>query len=575
MTGELFINGYDVYREFGITPLRGTFDEVMKPVSVKSPLTVELENEPGEIALFPNQLTLLQARDFTIPLAIVAYNSNDFLDKKARFESLVQSGTFLMFFPKINLAMTCYFKECTQNTQLEPIKINAVHRVSAIVNLQLREPNPYERGLTKENHAYGVLIDDNQANPDLTRIGNADMAKAAVVNEQAIQGTLDGAGYLKRFNKANGLYYADGTHSIIDGSAGNVVTHMPPFYFLVEPVTETTNKLWVSPYPIPGFRQHTGFTIGSFKASVNNVAAFGKPANSLWSVANATAAFRGGNNDPANDALEKGFLGKPRTSINRTNFRAYAQNQGVDYGLINYDAHAALFMLFITKYASFHSQKAVSAKVNGYYAGGLGSGLTTVSSTDWSAYNGYYPLVKCGLTLGLGLTDGEVAKVISAFNASGDVTVKQNSFMGIEGVFGDLWEHIQGINLIKQTEAQGGKNMAYVYSGNVYEDAVTDKYVRSFEFATAASNYIKNMVLGQYFDIMPKVVGSGASSSTYIPDYYYNDQVTGARVLIRSGYAYYGSAAGLAHAYTNLTATTAAANLGSRLGFYGRVRPGL
>lgn len=191
MTGELYINGIDVYREFGITPIKGTFNEVMKPISVKSPLTVELENEHGEVTLFPNNMTLLEARDFTIPLAIVAYNSNDFFDKKARFESMLQSGTFLMFFPKINLAMTCYLKDVTQYTQLEPVQVNASKRVSAVINLSLREPNPYVRGLNKEEHAYGVVIDENQPNPDLQRIGNEDMAKNAVVNELAVQGTLD------------------------------------------------------------------------------------------------------------------------------------------------------------------------------------------------------------------------------------------------------------------------------------------------------------------------------------------------------------------------------------------------
>ena len=306
MTGELYINGVDVYREFGVTPLRGTFDEVMKPVSTKSPLAVELESEHGEKVFFPKDMALLAARDFTLPLAIVAFNGNDFLNKKARFEAFLNRGTFWMFFPAINLAIRCYYSECTQYTQLEPIRINASRRVSAIVNLKLREPNPGQRGLNKEEHAYGVIIDELQANPDLVRIGNDEMAKEAVVNDLAIQGTLYN-GYLRRFDKINGLYYADGTPSVIDGSAGDIVTHMPPFYFLVEDVSATVHKLWVSPYPVPGFRKHPGFTLGATKAVVNNTPVFGFGSNSLWSVVNSSEAFRGGNNSSTNDALEKGF----------------------------------------------------------------------------------------------------------------------------------------------------------------------------------------------------------------------------------------------------------------------------
>lgn len=575
MTGELYINGIDVYREFGITPIKGTFNEVMKPISVKSPLTVELENEHGEVTLFPNNMTLLEARDFTIPLAIVAYNSNDFFDKKARFESMLQSGTFLMFFPKINLAMTCYLKDVTQYTQLEPVQVNASKRVSAVINLSLREPNPYVRGLNKEEHAYGVVIDENQPNPDLQRIGNEDMAKNAVVNELAVQGTLDQYGYLKRFNKTNGLLYADGSTSIVDGSAGNVITHMPPFYYLVEDVSATVHKLWVSPYPIPGFDMHPGFTTGCFKAAVNNAAVFGKPANSLWSVINSDIKFRGGNNDPTNDALEKGFLGKARTMLSRTNFRAYAQNQGPDYGLIDYNTHIALYMLFITKYATLNSQKAVSGKINGYYSGGLGSGLTSVNGTDWSNYNGYYPLVKCGLALQMGMVDGEIEHVIHDFNAGGDLIVKINNFMGIENPFGDLWEWTQGINIWKQTVEEGDKFLAYIYDNNIYEDSITDKYSRIFEFGKTGDGWLRRIVLGRYFDMLGIEIENGASSSTYFCDRFYNDLTPARRGLLRGGTANYGASAGLAYAGTAGAASGADALVGSRLGYYGRVRPGL
>lgn len=574
MTGELFINGIDVYREFGITPLRGTFDEVMKPVQTKSPLSVELENENGETVIFPNSMALLAARDFTLPLAIVAYNSNDFLDKKSRFEAFLQQGTFMMFFPVINLGLTCYFSECTQYSQLEPVKVNATRRVSAIVNLKLREPNPASRGLNKEEHAYGVVIDEEQANPDLERIGNEDMAKAAVVNELAIQGTLDGYGYLKRFNKTNGLLYADGTPSIVDGSAGDIATHMPPFYYLVEDISNTVHKLWVSPFPIPGFRTHPGFTLGCTKAVVNNAPAFGKPANALWSVVNESTTFRGGNNSSANDELEKGLLGKARTALSRTSFWNYAQNKGPDYGMIDYNAHVGLILLFVTKYATRYSQKAVSEKVNGFFAGGLGNGLTTVNSTDWTNYNGQYPLVKTGITLGLGLKDGEVSKVISNFNAGGDVPVKQNSFLGIEGVFGDLWEWTQGINIWKQTLEEGDKFMAYIYDKGQYEDVITDKYSRSFEIAKT-EGWLRKIVMGEHFDVLGKETGNGASSSTYFTDYFYNNTSLGLRGLLRGGNADHGSNAGLAFAYPNNTASNANAYIGSRLGFYGRVRPGL
>lgn len=570
MTGEMLVNGVDVYREFGVTPLRGTFDEVMKPVSAKKPLAVEIENEDGEEVYFPGDIALLAARDFTIPLAIVAYNSDDFFAKKLAFERLLRTGAFLMFFPKVNFGVTCYFSECNQYTQLEGIQIGATKRVSAVLNLKLREPNPANRQLTKETFAYGVVIDESIADPTLGRIGNDEMAKAAAVNELAIQGTLEN-GYLKRFKKDNGLQYEDGTTSIVDGSAGDVVSHMPDFYVMVETISATKHNVWVSPYPIPGFYKQTGFTIGSFKAAVNNASIYGAPANALWSVMNPSATFRGGNNDATNDALAKGYLQKARTLLSRTQFRAYAQNRGANYGMMDWNAHNVMMLLFMTKYATLNSQLPVSAPVNGFYAGGLGDGLSTVVSADWSAYNGYYPLAKIGQTLSKGLVDGEMSYTLSSFNAAGDLIVKLNSFMGIENPFGDIWEWIQGINIWKQTVAEGDQYLALLYALNKYADDTTG-YDEAIAI-TKNQGWLKSVILQQKFSLLAKEVGG--SSSTYFSDYFYNDTGLGLWGFLRSGDANYGAYDGLACASANSAPSNANTAVGSRLGFYGRVRPGL
>jgi hypothetical protein len=573
MTGELLIDGYDVYREYGVTPLRGTFNEVMRPVNVKSPLKIEIENQDGEEIYFPDNNTLIASREITIPVALVAYNANDFLSKKRKFEELLRKGMFFMYFSKIDTGMNCYLVDFQQYTQLEDIEIGQQKRVSATLNIKLKEPNPANRGLNKDTHAYGVVIDETQSNPDLERVGNDEMAKAALVNELAVQGTLQN-GYLKRFQKDNGLRYEDGTPSITDGSAGNVVTHMPPFYFLNEQVTATKSNLYVSPYPVEGFTWHPGFTLGSFKASMNNTSVFGKPADTLWSVINTSTIFRGGNNDPTNDNLQKGYLGKPRTSQDRTDFWNAAQNQGSNYGIIGYHAHQALIMLFVTKYATLLSQKAVitTKDANGFYHGGLGAGVTTVISSEWSNYNGYNPLVQTGITLSLGLTDGEVDYTITDFNVSGDITVKQNSFLGIEGVFGDLWEWLQDINIWKQTVAEGDKFKAFIYDPNdSYENTIGGNHKRNYEFVKT-QGWLKSIVGGSNFEVLGKETDNGASSSTFFTDYFYNNDTTGVRGLLRGGKANNGSNAGLSYATANNAPSHAAANVGSRLGYYGQVK---
>lgn len=423
--------------------------------------------------------------------------------------------------------------------------------------------------------AYGVLIDTNQSNPDLERVGSAERAQMAEVHEMCVQGTMrvvNGVGTIKRFNRTNGLLYEDGSPSVLDGSAGNIVSYMPPFYYNVEVLDATHYRVWVSKYPIQGFRKHPGWCVGTTKAVVNNTAIFGKPENSLWSVVNPAPEFRGGNNDATNDALQKGFLGKPRTVVNRTNFYAYAQNQGSQFGLVDYTWHNAMQMLFITKYATLNSQKPVSAKIGGYFAGGLGNGVTNVIGTDWSNYNGYYPLVPTGQTIGRGLQDGEVDYTINGIvGGTGDLIVKPNTFMGVENPFGDIWEWTQGINIWKQTIEEGDKFLAYIYDNGVYEDAITDKWTRSFEFQKI-EGWLRRIIAGEHFDTIAAEVANGASSSTYFADFFYNNLTTGFRGLQRSGYAYYGSFAGLSCAHSGFAASYAYVYIGSRLGFYGSVQ---
>lgn len=567
MTGECYINGYDVYVEFGVTPITGTFQELLKTVDPKEPITIDWENEDGEEVVFPHTPFLMQGRSFSLPVVIVAADRDDFFRKKSAFEDFLFSGAFVLFFPKLGMAYNCYYQGCDTYVQLQTISNT---QVSARLNLKIREPNPSQRTLNKEEHAYGVIIDDTQANPDLTRIGNVNMAKSAVVNDLAMQGTLLN-GYLKRFRKDNSLLYENGSTSILDGSAGDVVTHMPKFYYLIEDVSSTVHKVWVSPYPIDGFKSST-FTIGCFEAAMNNAAVYNVASGALWSIANASTVFRGGNNDATNDALQKGFLQRARTMQSRTGFYNAAQKRGASYGIIDYEAHKALFLLFITKYATLNSQKAFSAAkdANGYFTGGLGAGVTDVDSTAWGTWNGSYPLLPCAAGVGSGMVDSIKPYTLIGFSAGVDKIVSIPTFMGIENPFGHLWEWMQGININKDATT----HRCYIYDGGAYEDIIGTKHSRYFDMSITGG-WIKNMKLGAYFDLMAALVESGASSSTYFCDQSYDDGVAGLRGVLGSGGSAYGASAGLAFASSGSAVSYADSLIGSRLGYYGRVRPGV
>jgi hypothetical protein len=245
--------------------------------------------------------------------------------------------------------------------------------------------------------------------------------------------------------------------------------------------------------------------------------------------------------------------------------------------MIDYNTHSAMWLLFVTKYATLNSQKAFSAvkDTTGYYTGGLGIGVSDVISANWNTFNGNNPIVTIGQNLALGTRDGVMSYTISAFDAGIDKIVSVPSFLGIENPFGHLFEWTQGINIWKQTVGEGDKFLAYIFENGAYEDVIGTKHSRSFEIIKT-EGWAKNLILGLNLDTIPKAVNNDASSSTYCSDYFYNSITTGMQFgLWRSGDASSGSYDGLAYADTYFTVSSAHAIIGSRFGFYGRVRHGV
>jgi hypothetical protein len=141
MTGEMFINGTDIYTAYGVTPLRGTYSALFEPVVPKSPIVTDIDTEDGEKVYF-QATPPVQARSFIMPVALVAGNSADFFEKKTAFESLIGSGLLTITSNKFSQVFRCYLEECPQYSQLTPVTSS---KMSALINLKLREINPKNR----------------------------------------------------------------------------------------------------------------------------------------------------------------------------------------------------------------------------------------------------------------------------------------------------------------------------------------------------------------------------------------------------------------------------------------------
>ena len=222
----------------------------------------------------------------------------------------------------------------------------------------------------------------------------------------------------------------------------------------------------------------------------------------------------------------------PEVQGTRANFRAAASLRGTGWRQYDYQLMSAIQLLYLVEYASFNSQSKI------------GNGLTDWSSA-WPGWNNYNPITKTGLSN---------AKGNSTFNVSNGngVIGSYMSYRGIENWFGHLWKFCEGINF--------NNNIAYWCNNETqYADDTSTNYsqIGTLINANGWQKYLLNTLHG----FLPNAVG--ASSSTYIADYYY--QSAGWRVALVGGGASDGVNAGAFFLYATDGSTAADRYLAGRL----------
>lgn len=415
----------------------------------------------------------------------------------------------------------------------------------------------------EEQCSYGIEKDLSVSSPTCTRIGSSDLHKSLPIHSRMKGCLLDDDGNVVEY-----LDPKDWTGQTRDGSRGQVMVEIPMHYrrFTYE---GDVLRARISELPLPGYHQVPKMYVSAYQASVQ------RSTTTLASVVNDSADYRGGNNTASYDGTYRTLLGRPATSISRTNFRAYARKRksgSTEWNCMTYDIQKTLYWLFIIEYATLNSQAAYNAELteDGYRQGGLGAGVTDWAGGTWNSYNGYNPFVPCGHTDTLGNRTGVVA--YTAYDENGDEVKTSNvpRYRGVENPFGHVWQWTDGINVrISPTEENGGDGLSKVFvcsDPSLFKDTGYDGYSHVGNEARA-EGYVKEIIGGEYGEIMPAVVGGG--SSTYFCDYHYTNIPTTEtlRGVLFGGSADDGSTAGFAFAYSCSAPSSAIAYFGSRLCF--------
>lgn len=402
--------------------------------------------------------------------------------------------------------------------------------------------------------SYGVEWDTTVADPACTRIGNMSYHKSLPIQSE-YKGCLVKNGKVNYYLDPNDWSKkADGTPSVLDGTDGDVMVHIPKFY---GKSGSNGNKMWVR---IATTRIDSSWVeIPEMFVSAYRITTFddsGTP--KIASVVNTTTNYRGGNNDADFDQYLgtckfKTHLGKPRVGLSRSKMRTNASNSGQE--LLCYEFYKWVFYwAYVIEYANFNSQKEFNSELtsDGYHQGGLGPGLTTIADfIDWNHYNYANPITPCGYTNEFGNFSG--TKSIPDSQSGLSVTVTANRWRGFENPFGDINTTLDGI-VIKQ---DSGK--LHVYTTSDSSKFGNDTSLMN-DVCTLIDDqgYIREFNLGETGEIMPKLVYESTSGSKYKCDYLDGALVSeGEKQLNVGGFANAKDNAGLCYFYTkqNVDAT--------------------
>ena len=386
--------------------------------------------------------------------------------------------------------------------------------------------------------SYGVEWDVTVADPTCTRIGNPLYHKQLPIQSQ-YKGCLVKNGKVNYYlNPNDWSKKADGTPSVLDGTDGDVMVHIPKFY---GKSGSNGNKRWVRISTVKVDASWVEIPEMFISAYHNTIYTDGNTTK-IASVVSTDAKYRGGGGRSEYDQYLstdqfKTDLGKPVSNIRRATMRTYAVAAG--HELLCYEFYKWIFYWnYVIEYANFNSQKEFNSELtsDGYHQGGLGPGLTTFGG-PWNAYNENYAITPCGYTNEFGNFSGVKAIQLQ----SPEKTLYANRWRGFENPFGDIWTNLEGI-IIKRDADKA--------NSNVYTTTDVSKYGEDYSLfdiagvEIAEDGFIGTFDLGSKAEIIPSSIAR--SESTYKCDYHWCDvDSVENRTLLVGGSASTGGKAGL------------------------------
>ncbi len=288
-------------------------------------------------------------------------------------------------------------------------------------------------------------------------------------------------------------YYGDPNFRF-DGTNGEVLTRIPEFYWRRYRDSEYEYIL-ISRNKLDGFIKSEAFSVGRYTMSGSSSRVYSR----------------------------SGYA--PLTNTTITNFRTYARNLGDGFGQMDWH-YFILQMLYLVEYADFNCQSK------------LGPGYTSKSHSSSAISGG------CDL---LGMKSG------SADGTDNTSVI----YRGIEDIFGNAWQFVDGINL--------SDRVAYIcYDTSMYAVDTFSGGYKAVGYTNASANgYVSKLGYDSGNPLVALAVETSGSSDTNICDFYY--QNSGNRIALVGGHNSNSSYAGMWFWHVDNVSSATHATYGARI----------
>jgi len=375
---------------------------------------------------------------------------------------------------------------------------------------------------------------------------------------------------------------------VLDGSNGQVMIKIPKFYYKVS-AEGYTRESWIAPDPAPGFVVHPAFVVNGAEKGYIFVSAYM------------------GAEESAKLVSKTGVL--PQYNKTRAQFRTLAQARGTGWGICDLTSYSALQLLLMVMTANMNAQTSIgkgisempyttthlaiinesavnriivtNAAAANYLAGyqiGIGTtqggnqivnqrSITSITTYDASNMAINFDGAAANIAIGNmlysmpGKTGGADTVGKHAGRAAGTDGKTEVSMLGVQGMWGNWWQFIDGANMDSSYYMWYNDNPA-----THADDVFVSPYKRiNHVLPSAADGYVRRFGNDPIKPWSMLTAETGGDSSGPVGDYYYRSATPANRVLLVGGLWFGGSSDGPWLWYVSYASANADWTCGARL----------